>query len=165
MSETIEQAGSMKTIRHLGSLLSERKWMLASAESCTGGGLGELLTRVPGSSQWYSGGVISYTNDVKSRLLDVDKALIDEHGAVSEPVVKAMAQGVSARLKADIAVAISGIAGPGGGSEHKPVGSVWLAWYAQGVSNTHYYCFDGGRQSVRMQAHEKAIEGLLNLLA
>ena len=159
----MNEAVTLKTVSHLGSLLSARQWMLASAESCTGGGLGELLTRVPGSSAWYSGGVISYTNSVKSNVLGVDKRLIQQHGAVSEPVVKAMAQGVSHHLVVDVSVAISGVAGPGGGSAEKPVGSVWLAWYCDAKIHATLYHFDGDRQSVRAQAQAKAIEGLLYL--
>lgn len=148
----------------MGDALSACDWMLATAESCTGGGVGEYLTRVPGASSWYAGGVISYTNRVKSDVLGVDKALIELHGAVSDAVVCAMVQGVLRSLNADIGVAVSGIAGPDGGSPEKPVGTVWFAWCVAGaVPSSRMCCFVGNRTLIRAQAVECALDGLLAL--
>ena len=109
-----------------GRLLQERSQTLAVAESCTGGGLGEALTEVSGSSNYFLGGVISYSNEVKVNLLDVDRQILDQHGAVSAIVAEQMAQGVKAKLKSDWAISITGIAGPMGGTESKPVGLVYV---------------------------------------
>jgi nicotinamide-nucleotide amidase len=117
----------------VGRLLAGRGETLATAESCTGGLLAERLTRVPGSSAYFLGGVVSYSDRLKTELLGVPAAMIREHGAVSEPVARAMAEGARERLGADWAVAITGVAGPGGGSEEKPVGTVYLAWAGPAV--------------------------------
>ena len=108
-------------------MLGETGQTLAVAESCTGGAVGAALTAVPGSSAVFAGGVIAYSNAVKQQLLGVPAALLDEHGAVSEPVVKAMAEGLLSRFHCDWGIAISGVAGPGGGTVEKPVGMVCLA--------------------------------------
>ncbi len=115
---------TMETV--LGRLLQERGKTIAVAESCTGGLLGERITAVPGASEWFRGGIIAYSNDVKIQQLGVPEALLDEHGAVSEPVAAAMAQGVRERLGADFGVSTTGISGPGGGSDEKPVGLVFV---------------------------------------
>lgn len=111
----------------LGDKLHERRLSLATAESCTGGNVAHQITSIPGSSQYFTGSVVSYSNDVKQNLLGVPAVAIKEHGAVSEPVVKQMVCGVSSLLKTDCAIATSGIAGPGGGTPEKPVGTVWMA--------------------------------------
>jgi nicotinamide-nucleotide amidase len=108
------------------TLLAQNKKM-GTAESCTGGYIAHLLTGIAGSSQWYNGSVVSYTNELKSKLLHVDAKIIEKNGAVSEETVRAMAQGALDTLDVDIAVAVTGIAGPGGGSDEKPVGTVWMA--------------------------------------
>ena len=112
----------------LGLLLKNRGLSCATAESCTGGLIGATLTDIPGSSEWYRGGVISYANEAKTRLLGVSGAMLATRGAVSEEVALAMAQGACGVLCADVALASTGIAGPGGGSTAKPVGTVWLGW-------------------------------------
>jgi len=112
----------------VGELLREKKLTLATAESCTGGHVAHLVTSVPGSSDYFLGSIVSYANDVKIEALDVPPQLLSEHGAVSEPVVRAMAEGIRKKLKADIGVATSGVAGPSGGTPEKPVGTVWIAY-------------------------------------
>ncbi len=118
-------------VQQVAQALSQRGWMLATAESCTGGLIAATCTDLAGSSAWFDRGVVSYSNEAKSELLGVPATLINQHGAVSEPVALAMAEGILRRSKAQIAVAVTGIAGPGGGSLEKPVGTVWLAWFCR----------------------------------
>ncbi len=152
-------------IQQLATALLRRHWTLVTAESCTGGGVAWRLTELAGSSAWLEGGFVTYSNAMKQRLLGVSAALLEQQGAVSRACVEAMAQGALANSQAQLSVAISGIAGPGGGSEEKPVGTVWIAWArADGVSQSTLFDFSGDRQSIRDQAVEKAISGLLALL-
>lgn len=130
----VERYGaSVHTLRGLafeasvGGALVAAGWTLATAESCTGGLIGHLVTNVPGSSNYYRMGVVAYSNEAKVQVLGVPEDLIVQHGAVSEPVVRAMAEGVRFLAGADVAVSVSGVAGPGGGTPHKPVGTVWMA--------------------------------------
>ncbi len=150
----------------LGKSLRERKLILATAESCTGGWVAKVVTAVAGSSEWYDRGYVTYSDAAKSEMLDVSGETIAEHGAVSEPVVRAMAEGAIAKSGAHIAVAISGIAGPLGGTPIKPVGTVCLSWAMEGQetrsSSTH---FAGDRNMVRQQAVMAAIQGLVELVA
>jgi nicotinamide-nucleotide amidase len=152
----------------LGARLSARGWMLATAESCTGGGIGYAVTQVPGSSVWYDRGFVTYSNEAKIDLLKVSAALIDEHGAVSEPVAHAMALGALIGSRAQAAVAVTGIAGPGGGSADKPVGTVCVGWALKDDSVpmvvTRRMHFAGDRAAVRTQSIIAALEGLLALL-
>ena len=148
----------------LGRLLKEKGLYCATAESCTGGLIGAALPDIPGSSAWYRGGVISYANEAKIRLLGVSGAILATRGAVSEEVAVAMAQGACGTLGADVAMASTGIAGPGGGSPLKPVGTVWLAWVVHGSAHAKLFHFSGDRAAIRSQAVEAAISGLLNLL-
>ena len=122
-------------------LLAQRKQTLATAESCTGGLIASMLTRVPGSSAGFHAGLVTYSNAMKTSLLGVDANLLTEHGAVSEPVVIAMAEGALARANADYAIAVSGIAGPDGGTPDKPVGTVWLGWGSTGSLRTRCLCW------------------------
>lgn len=147
----------------VGAALLARAWRVAVVESCTGGGLGAALTAIAGSSSWVDGGCITYSNEAKTTLAGVPPELIAVHGAVSAAVVEAMAQGVQARLGSDCAVAISGIAGPAGGSPAKPVGTVWLAWAAPGAGpvRSQGLWFPGGRAEVRAGAVWTALTGLL----
>lgn len=143
----------------VGILLAERGWTLATAESCTGGMIAERLTRVPGSSAWFPGGLVAYANGVKVEGLGVPEALLAEHGAVSEPAARAMAEGARRRFGADLAVAVSGIAGPGGGSAEKPVGTVHLAVAGPGGETVHRHIrFPGDRERVRVFAAASALE-------
>lgn len=123
-----------------------------------------MLTAVPGSSDWYLGGVISYANSVKVGLLGVDREELEKEGAVSASVVCAMAAGVCAATGARAAMSISGVAGPGGGSPEKPVGTVWIGWALNGESRARVFHFGGGREAVRIQAAREAVRGLLDWL-
>lgn len=151
-------------VSRLAQALSARGWMLATAESCTGGLIAASCTELAGSSAWFDRAVVSYSNEAKSELLGVDAALIAAHGAVSEPVARAMAEGVLARSKAQVAVAVTGIAGPGGGSPDKPVGTVWLAWACQGQpTRAAVQHLAGDRAEVRRQTCVVALDGVLAL--
>ena len=134
---------------------------LVTAESCTGGGIGSALTAIPGSSAVYKGGVISYTNFVKENILHVDSGLLLRCGAVSEPVAAAMAQGVRELLDADVAVAVTGLAGPGGDGSDNPVGTVYIAYCDDQNQDVRRYHFDGAREEVRQQAIVAALELIL----
>ena len=148
----------------VGRILTERHQTIATAESCTGGKLAALLSRHPGSSAFYFGSVISYDNSVKERLLDVPEEMIKAHGVVSEEVVRQMADAVRKLMNTDFAVATSGIAGPSGGSEKKPVGTVWIAWATP--QGTTAECFHLGklREQVTDRACQKALVRLLGIL-
>ena len=151
--------------RRLGDRLLVRGWMAAAAESCTGGWIAKTLTDVPGSSGWFDRGFVTYTNAAKQDLLGVDGATLAAHGAVSEATVRAMAAGALDRSGAQVAVAVSGVAGPTGGTPDKPVGTVWLAWARRdGTTDTRHRRFDGDREAVRRQAVAEAIQGLERLL-
>jgi nicotinamide-nucleotide amidase len=139
----------------------ERKLSLATAESCTGGGVGRRLTAIPGSSEVYLGGVIAYDNRVKTEWLGVPSQLIAEQGAVSEAVARRMAEEVVSRLNADLGVAVTGVAGPAGGSEAKPVGLVCFAVSGGGGTTAWQQVFPGTREEVRARAEQAALSGLL----
>jgi PncC family amidohydrolase len=143
--------------------LGRRGWTLSTAESCTGGGIGEAVTRIPGSSGVYLGGIIAYANQVKTSLLGVAPQLLETEGAVSRDVAQAMALGAR-RLGSEVSVATTGIAGPGGGSADKPVGLVWIAWSVGEVLDARACHFSGSRQAVRLQAVEQALKGILERL-
>lgn len=145
----------------LGVLLQANAWQVTTAESCTGGGIAEAITRIAGSSGWFEAGFVVYSNAQKTRQLGVSEALLIAHGAVSEPVVCAMAQGALESASAHWAVAVSGIAGPGGGSEQKPVGTVWLAWAGPGGVDAQRFLFAGDRHAVRQQSIVAALQGVL----
>ncbi len=148
----------------LAKELRARGWFCATAESCTGGMIGAALTAVPGSSEWYAGGVVSYSNRMKEKLLGVSRADLDAFGAVSRPVVMQMARGACAAAEAECAVSTSGIAGPGGGSPEKPVGTVWIGWSVSGRSRAEECHFSGGRDEVRRKAVRRALQGLAEML-
>jgi nicotinamide-nucleotide amidase len=134
------------------------------AESCTGGLLGGRITSIPGSSDVFDGGVIAYHDAVKIGLLEVPTELIRAHGAVSEPVCAAMARGVAARFKTRLAMAITGIAGPGGGSKEKPVGLVWFASFVRGEVKVQSYVFPGMREEIRARAAQAALFQLYGMI-
>jgi len=149
----------------LGARLAERGWQLAAAESCTGGWIAKTLTDVAGSSAWFDRGFVTYSNQAKQEMLGVRADTLAAHGAVSEAVVREMAEGALSHSRAQLAVSVSGIAGPGGGSPDKPVGTVWIAWTGAGMATrARPYCFDGDRDAVRRQAVETALQGLLDVL-
>ena len=145
----------------LAEMLKARGWMCATAESCTGGLIGAALTSVSGSSEWYVGGVISYANSVKVGLLGVSEEDLETMGAVSEPVVRSMALGACRATGADMACAVSGVAGPGGGTPEKPVGTVWIGWSLHGETRARKFQFSGDRDSVRAQTVTEAVRGML----
>jgi len=148
-----------------GAALKGRRLLLATAESCTGGWVSEAVTAVPGSSAWFDRGFVVYSNQAKQEMLGVRAATLKKYGAVSEPTVREMAQAALERSRAGVTLAVSGIAGPGGGSRDKPVGMVCFAWCLRGrapMSATRR--FSGDREAVRRQAAVLALEGLLELL-
>ena len=151
-------------VKELAARLADCGICLGTAESCTGGWIGQALTSVPGSSRWYEGGVICYSNDIKRNVLQVPDALLRHHGAVSEQVALAMAGGACKVLNTDVSIATTGIAGPDGGSMEKPVGTVWLAWWVDGDTTAECFLFSGDRNQIRGQAVVKALEGLLRLM-
>jgi nicotinamide-nucleotide amidase len=165
MSHTDEDLYAL-AVKVGGHLLASSR-IVTTAESCTGGFIGKVLTDVPGSSQWYETGYVTYANPAKTALLGVLPAELAEHGAVSESVVRAMAVGALERSNAQVAVAVSGIAGPGGGTPGKPVGTVWFAWaWKHGRSvrtQTRMKLFKGDRDAVRRKAVATALEGVLEL--
>ncbi|MBK7904364.1 MAG: CinA family protein [Proteobacteria bacterium] len=150
----------------LGDRLLARSATLVTAESCTGGWIAKACTDVAGSSRWFQGGVVACSNDLKAAFLGVPEDLLTRHGAVSRPVVSAMAAGVLARTGSDVAVAVSGVAGPDGGTADKPVGTVWLAWAWREQdgslrTETRRERFPGGRDEVRRRTVRCALERLL----
>ncbi|WP_026287093.1 CinA family protein [Gilvimarinus chinensis] len=150
--------------RELGACLAEKGWRVSTAESCTGGLIGAAITEVPGSSGWFEMGWLTYSNSAKVKLLGVQQTALDEHGAVSRVVVEQMAEGARVHSGADLAVAVSGIAGPDGGSRDKPVGTVWLAWAGPGDKLvSECYVYQGDRQQVRAQACVTALQELIKL--
>jgi nicotinamide-nucleotide amidase len=145
----------------LAEVLLQRKHTMATAESCTGGWVAKILTDRAGSSSYLLAGIVTYSNDAKKDLLGVTDSSLEEHGAVSEPVVREMVAGALATTRASVAVAISGVAGPGGGSEEKPVGTVWFAW-GRSPADTEAVVehFSGDRDAVRRQAVLFALQGV-----
>ncbi|EIK51914.1 CinA domain-containing protein [Stutzerimonas stutzeri TS44] len=149
----------------LGDALRRQGAQVTTAESCTGGGIAEAITRIAGSSAWFEAGYVTYSNAQKTRQLGVPVGLFETIGAVSREVVERMASGAQQASGARFAVAVSGIAGPGGGTPDKPVGTVWIAW-ADGERLFARRCrFDGDRQAVRGQTVEMALLGLIRLVA
>lgn len=148
----------------VGEALLKKHWKITLAESCTGGKLAASITEVPGSSAWFERAYITYSNQAKSDMLGVDATVLDQFGAVSEPVARAMAEGALREGGADLAVAITGIAGPGGGSDEKPVGLVWIAWCCKNLgTQAKAYHLIGNRGAIRTQAVRHALEGIINL--
>jgi nicotinamide-nucleotide amidase len=158
----MDNLGLYQLAEETGLALKAKGWMLATAESCTGGWVGEAITAIPGSSAWYDRGFITYTNESKQEMLGVSSVTLGQFGAVSEETVKEMAAGTLRHSRAHISVAISGIAGPSGGSPGKPVGTVCLAWAVKGgIVESERCLFAGDRQAVRRQAVERALRGVL----
>ena len=154
-----------KLAEEVGQRLQAAGLVLATAESCTGGWLSKVVTDIPGSSAWFDRGFVTYGNPAKRELLGVSAAAIADHGAVSEEVAREMAQGALKRSQAGVAVAITGIAGPAGGTEDKPVGTVCFAWVRAGRSPlSQRVQFAGNREEVRHQSVRLALEHLLELL-
>ena len=149
----------------VGKVLQLSRLVLATAESCTGGWVAQAITSIAGSSAWFDRGFVTYSNQSKQDLLGVSREALENYGAVSDPVVKAMVDAALTRSRADVALAITGIAGPDGGTPEKPVGTVWIAWQRKtasvAVRRAH---FAGDRAAVRWQAVAGALSGLLEYL-
>jgi len=148
----------------VGEVLRGRGWMLATSESCTGGWIGECVTMVAGSSMWYERGFITYSNEAKIQMLGVRQATLRVHGAVSEHTVLEMARGTLRHSRAQVGVSVSGVAGPGGGTPDKPVGTVCIGWaLANGQLRAASFRFEGDRESVRRQSVVAALQGVIDL--
>lgn len=153
-----------RAVAALAELLPQQHALLATAESCTGGLIAGACTGRPGSSLWFERGFVTYSNAAKTELLGVPAALIAAQGAVSEPVARAMAAGAVARAPVQASVAVTGVAGPGGGSAEKPVGTVWFGWSVAGAVTSERCVFAGDRAAVRAQTVAHALERLALLL-
>lgn len=151
--------------RQAGMLLEARGLRLVTAESCTGGWVAKVITDIPGSSQWFERGFVVYSNAAKTELLGVSRSTLQTHGAVSREVAAAMACGAVRHALAQVSLAVTGVAGPGGGTPAKPVGLVWLAW-CRGAANavTEERHFRGGRDGIRRQAVAAVLQGLIDFL-
>jgi nicotinamide-nucleotide amidase len=149
----------------VGDALKRHQYVLTTAESCTGGWVAQMVTSIPGSSEWFDRGYVTYSNRAKDEMLGVSPELVEAEGAVSDAVVRAMAEGALERSGADVAVAISGIAGPEGGTPQKPVGTIWMGWAARGCeTRTRSSHYAGDREMVRRQAVMAALQGILDLV-
>ena len=149
----------------LGGALKSHGLMLATAESCTGGGVAQAVTDVAGSSAWFERGFVTYSNLAKQQMLGVSEATLKQYGAVSEATVREMAAGALQHSDAQVALAVSGIAGPEGGTADKPVGTVWFAWSIKGGTTlAQRHQFPGNRAEVRAQAVNVALQGTLDIL-
>jgi nicotinamide-nucleotide amidase len=155
----------LSTAKKLGARMLMKGRRLATAESCTGGWVAKVITDIPGSSDWFDCAIVSYSNVSKHDFLGVPDGLLLDHGAVSEYTVLAMLKGLFERTRADAGISISGIAGPGGGSDDKPVGTVWIAWGLRGqMAHTQKFQFDGDRNDVRLQSVAAALDAMLELV-
>ena len=152
-------------LAHIATQLTARGWMLTTAESCTGGMVAAACTGLAGSSQWFERGFVSYSNAAKTELLGVPASLIAVHGAVSGPVARAMAEGALAHAHAQVSLAVTGVAGPTGGSADKPVGTVWFAWCVAGQTHSEAMHFDGDRAAVRHATLRHALARLAGWLS
>jgi nicotinamide-nucleotide amidase len=151
-------------VAELAQLLPRRGWMMATAESCTGGMIAAACTDRAGSSEWFDRGFVTYSNEAKCDMLGVDAAQIAEHGAVSQVVARAMAHGAARQSRARVAVAVTGVAGPSGGSADKPVGTVWFGFMIDGMLSGAQRQFDGDRAAVRAATVRHALERLVALV-
>ena len=160
-----DDARLLKLAREVGVWLAARDERLATAESCTAGWIAKAMTDVPGSSEWFIGGIASYADEAKTALLGVPEGLLKKEGAVSQAVVEAMARGAIERSGADRAVAVSGIAGPAGGTPEKPVGTVWFAWARRDGDEiklkTRLEHYQGDREGIRRQTVGRALAGIM----
>jgi len=148
----------------VGEMLKARGLMLATAESCTGGGVAQAVTGIPGSSEWFERGFVTYANAAKVEMLGVRAQTLLVHGAVSEAAVREMAEGAVRHSRAHVSLAVSGVAGPGGGTPEKPVGTVWFAWSLRnGATHARLHRLTGSRAEIREQSVRIALQGLLEL--
>jgi nicotinamide-nucleotide amidase len=158
-------ADTLSTLATLaGTRLKARRAMLATAESCTGGGIAAAVTAIAGSSEWFDRGFVTYSNQAKEDMLGVPREVLEAHGAVSEPVAREMALGALRHSQAQWSVAVTGIAGPGGGSEAKPVGTVCLGWAGPSGARVVTRHFEGDREQVRRQTVIAALQGIIESL-
>jgi len=164
MNERLTDAALAKIVAALSEKLLRRRLSLATAESCTGGWIAKCCTDRAGSSVWFERGFVTYSNRAKSELLGVAAQVLEEAGAVSEIVARQMAAGAVNRSAAAVSVAVTGIAGPDGGSADKPVGTVWFGWSVEDALSTDCRVFDGDREDVRRQAVAHALNGLIDRL-
>ena len=155
---------SLALVERLATQLQQRQWMLATAESCTGGLIAGACTELSGSSNWFERGFVSYSNAAKTELLGVPAALIEQHGAVSAPVAQAMAEGAVRGSQAQVAAAVTGVAGPTGGTADKPVGLVWFGFALPDRTLTEKMNFPGDRAAVRAATVQHALQRLTELL-
>jgi len=152
-------------ITKLAELAVQQNLMVATAESCTGGLIAKTATDLAGSSRWFSRGIVTYSNTAKEELLGVSNNILMQYGAVSEQTVLAMVDGLFTSDEVNIGVAVSGIAGPDGGTKEKPVGTVWISWkYQQNPAVARCFCFAGNRENIRLQACSAAISGLIDCI-
>ena len=166
LSTDISDTALQQLATETAQALKAREWRLVTAESCTGGWVAKILTDIVGSSAWFERGFVTYTNISKTEMLGVDSKIIDNHGAVSELTVREMARGALQHSHAHISLAITGIAGPGGGSDTKPVGLVWFAWATRDEEvSCAEHVFAGDREAVRRQAVATALQGVNSRLA
>jgi len=166
MIEQSTDLGFETIAARIGERLTARALMLACAESCTGGWIAKCVTDVAGSSAWFDRGFVTYSNAAKQEMLGVREETLARHGAVSEAVVREMVSGALGRSRAQVALAVSGIAGPGGGTQEKPVGTVWIAWGVPGGGVLADCCrFGGDREAVRRETVRVALQRLFDLLA
>lgn len=163
-----DDATLLELAQQTGEQLEQNGLKLATAESCTGGWVGQIITAIPGSSSWYDRGFITYSNAAKQQMLHVQPQTLAQHGAVSEPTAREMAQGALIRSEAQIVIAVTGIAGPSGGSVEKPVGTVCFAWLLETAfttsANSATCHFSGDRKTIRQQSVAMALQGMLTLL-
>jgi nicotinamide-nucleotide amidase len=160
-----DDAALRRLAEQIARVLRDRGLMLATAESCTGGWIAKTCTDLAGSSEWFESAAVTYSNRAKQALLDVTSATLEKHGAVSRECALEMAAGVLARFEAHVAVAVTGIAGPSGGTKDKPVGTVWIAWQRRGdVACAEVFHFDGDRDAVRRQTVAEALGGVRKIL-
>lgn len=150
--------------KRVGRLLKKRRLKLVTAESCTGGWAAQAVTAIAGSSDWFDRGFVTYSNEAKQELLKVKTGTLRKHGAVSEETAREMARGALARSRASVALSVTGVAGPGGGSRDKPVGTVCFGWAKRGTLRSETRHFKGDRRSVRRQSVIHALKGVISLL-
>ena len=172
MADTLDPTRTLLKTEHtvlesaasLADFLIKKNWSLATAESCTGGLIAAACTDLAGSSAWFERGFVTYSNAAKTDLLGVDAALIDQWGAVSEPVARAMALGAIAHSKAQVSIAVTGVAGPSGGSADKPVGTVWFGWSVGSLVTSERMLFEGDRAAVRAATVRHGLSRLIQML-
>lgn len=158
------QTTVLEMAAQLGASLIAKNWTISCAESCTGGGIGYAITSTSGSSGWFNQGYITYSNEAKQSLVGVREQTLRDWGAVSEQTVAEMAAGAAEKAGADVGVAVSGIAGPDGGTDEKPVGTVWFGFFVDGLLVTDIQVFSGDRHSVREQTIHHSLKKLLQLI-